>query len=180
MRENQQGPIPVRPGQRAGPRRFPVQSKKVADGLRGKPEKEVPLRPPAPPRHYLDELPFEVDPTVVDEALEEVNKGNTLDLRADGCELTVRIAPAVRDAIQQSGITPAGMKRLFDRIPKDLGSQEAIAKRTPLEGTPGLRMYRTLVGMPGGSVQFWLLFTWLPESSSIVMVTCFTHRQRDH
>jgi hypothetical protein len=138
----------------------------------------APLRRPAAARRHRTEATLQIAPAVVNQGLDAVSRGDTTDVRAEARELTVRIVPAVRDAVQQSGLTPDEMARLFDRLANALGSEETITKLPQVDATSDLRVHKTVIGRKGTATIFRFVIALVLETSAVAVVACFTDRVR--
>ncbi len=145
-----------------------------------KPLSNVPLRRRPGPTPRVTEEPLHVDRAAVEQAITAAEQGNTIDVRAEGCELTLRVAPALRDALAASGLEPGQLKGFFQRMAKAVGSKEAFSQLPPMDGMPDLRVYRTALAWPRAGVgySFRVVLTLLPDSSAVLAVSCAYRRDR--
>jgi hypothetical protein len=172
------GPLLLSTERLVAARTPPIQKPRVPTEVLRKYRGKVPLRRPSALPQKLAEEPLQVSRPEVDQAIAAAEQGNTIDVRSEGREFTVRVAPSVRQAIQKSGLGPDELVRFLDRLARVLGSQEAVANLPPLDGAPELRVYRTVMARSGVTDVFRLVLALLPESSAVVVVSCFSRQER--
>jgi hypothetical protein len=165
------------PKRRAAVRTLPVQKPRLPVGLLRK-YSQVPLRRPRTLPQNPAEEPVLITLPMVNALLAAARQGNAVDVPAEGRQLTVKVVPDARDAIQQTGLSPDGLSRFLERLADALGSEEAVAKLRQVPALPGLQEYRTILGRPGRADVFRFVFAVLPESSAVVIVSCSYHTVR--
>jgi hypothetical protein len=107
---------------------MPAQFKpEVPPEVLGKYQSGVPLRRPAVlPGPTQEPLPLTA--LEAEQAIAAAKQGNTIDVPPDGRDFTVRVVPAVREAMEASGLSGDKMKRFLDRLANVVGSREAVVQ----------------------------------------------------
>jgi hypothetical protein len=178
----EEGPIRLSRERLAAARTPPIQKRSVPAEVLRKYRSTEPLRRPAAAPQYPAPEPLPVTGPEVEQAMAVAEQGKTIDVRAEGGDLTVRVVPAVLEAVRQSGLNLEEMKRFLDRLARALGRKERVAQLRQLaaqpDGMPELRVYRTVLGRPGVAHVLRFVFAVLPELSAVLVVSCFARRQR--
>ena len=170
----EKGPLPLSAERLVAARTPPILKRSLPAEVMQKYRRRVSLRRPPAPSQNVREEPPQITPPVVEQA---IATAEDIDVKAEGREFTVRIVPAVRDAVEQSGFSPDEMKRFLDRLANALSSKEAVARLPEVPGMPGVRVYKTIIARPRAAEVFRLVFVVLPDSAAVVVVSVFRKKR---
>ncbi len=126
-----------------------------------------PMRRPAvpfQPRRVLQD----VTPEMLAEALAAVARGEGMGLPTQ--KLPVRIAPAVREAMEHSGLGQEDLQRFYDRLAEGLSTPEAIAQLPHWPERPEYVIYQDI--FRAAKILYVVRFAIAPSEQGPIVAAC--------
>lgn len=169
------GPRRWPPGSR-GPVRLPLKKPglppEVLRQYSGPPLRRPP-RQPEPARY-----PWALTPADVDRGVEAAARDGAVELPTPPQRLPVRLAPTVRDVIEQSGLNPKGVALLYEMLADELGKPEAVQNRPPWRERPDCRLYGTALSDAQAGHVYTFVFLLGGEPPAVLVAACEHERFR--
>jgi hypothetical protein len=136
-----------------------------------------PLRRP-PPRPERTRKPRTLTPADVDRGLEAAARGEAFELAAQPQQLPVRLAPAVRDVIERSGLSREGVARLHGLLADVLGNSETVQKLPRWRERSDCGLYGTALSSVDAAHVFTFVVLAGSESTPVLVAACEHERIR--
>jgi hypothetical protein len=138
---------------------------------------DLPLRRP-PRQPEPSRRPENLTLADVDQGVEAAARGGAVELPTPPQRLPVRLAPTVRDVIEQSGLSPKGIALLYEMLADDLGKPETVRDQPPWQGRPGCGLYGTALGDANAAHVYTFVFLRGGEPPAVLVAAAEHERYR--
>jgi hypothetical protein len=163
------GPRTLPKGRMSGPVRLPTAQPHLSAEVLRRYFSGIPLRRAPAPAGPAG--PFRtLTPADVDLSLEAITRGEATDLPANGQALTVRLAPAVRAVIEQSGLGPDEVSQVYQRFTEALGNPETVAVLPHWRERPDCALHHFLLSTRDAVHVFTFAIVPRVESGAVLVV----------
>jgi hypothetical protein len=112
----------------------------------------------------------------VDQGVEAAARDGVVELPTPPQRLPVRLAPTVRNIIEQSGLPPRGVALLQDMLADKLGQPEAVWTKPPWQGRPGCGLYGTALSDEKTGYVYTFVFLVSGEPPTVLVAACEYYR----